>query len=319
MVIRNDSGWLWETCEDDVSMKILITGGTGFVGTALAGRLLAKGHQVTVTSSRESSNPDLHPSLTYLVADTSKQGNWQKLVAEQDVLVNLAGRSIFHLWTTRYKEEIRNSRILTTRNLVEAIPENSKQVLLNASAVGFYGDGGDSEKDESAPSGNGFLAEVCREWEREAKKADRKGVQVVVMRFGVVLGTNGGAIASMKMPFEMGLGGPIGNGRQWFPWIHLEDLIQALLFLLAKQGCQGVYNFVAPGMVRQKEFAATLGRFLRRPAIMPAPSWLMKLTLGEFGKSLIQGQKVVPKALLQQGYQFIYPELQPAMQEILGR
>jgi uncharacterized protein len=299
-------------------MKILITGGTGFVGSALAGRLLSAGHRVTVTSSRESAGLGEHPDFRHLIADTSKQGDWQEIVAEQDVLVNLAGRPIFHLWTKEYREEIRNSRILTTRNLVEAMAENSKAVLLTASAVGFYGDGGEFEKDESAPSGNGFLAEVCRAWETEAKKAERKGVRVAIMRFGVILGEGGGAISTMKMPFEMGLGGPIGKGRQWFPWIHIEDLIGAFFFLLSRDAHRGTYNFVAPGIVRQKEFASLLGRALHRPAVMPAPSWAMKLTLGEFGKSLLQGQKAVPKALLQQGYTFLYPKLQPAVQDILG-
>jgi len=299
-------------------MNILITGGTGFVGSSLTDRLLSAGHQVTITSSHEPANSVERPNLVHMIADTSKPGNWQEVVDQQDVLVNLAGRSIFHLWTKQYKEEIKNSRILTTRNLVDAITGNSNPVLMTASAVGFYGDGGELEKDESAPNGNGFLPEICREWEMEAKKAERKGVQVAIMRFGVVLGAGGGAISTMKMPFEMGLGGPIGSGRQWFPWIHLEDLIQAFFFVLLQNDKRGAYNFVSPGIVRQKEFASLLGRVLHRPAIMPAPSWAIKLTLGEFGKSLLQGQKAVPKALLQQGYEFHYPELQPAVQEIVG-
>ncbi len=299
-------------------MKVLITGGTGFIGSALTSHLLAGGHQVTVISSRESSDTEECPDLIRLIADTSKKGDWQEIVPKQDALVNLTGRSIFHLWTRQYKEEIRNSRILTTRNLVEALPENGTAMLLNASAVGFYGDGGEREKDESSPSGNGFLAEICREWETEAKKAEHKGARVAIMRFGVVLGAGGGALSSMKTPFEMGLGGPIGNGRQWFPWIHLDDLLRSLLFLVTGEGCRGVYNFVAPCLVRQKEFAAALGRVLHRPAIMPAPSWTMRLTLGEFGKSLLQGQKAVPKALLQKGYVFRFPELEPALRHILG-
>ena len=208
-------------------MKILITGGTGFVGSALTGRLLAEGHQVMILSSRGGSGGQEHAGLTHLPADTSRPGDWQEKVPGQDVLINLAGRSIFHLWSATYKEQIRNSRVLTTRNLVEALPENSRAVLISASAAGYYGDGGDQEKDESYPSGNGFLAEVCREWETEARKAERKGTRVAIMRFGVILGAGGGAIATMKLPFEMGLGGPIGSGRQWFPWIHLEDLIRA--------------------------------------------------------------------------------------------
>jgi len=288
------------------------------VGSALADHLLSLGHQVTVTGSSKNENLPDRQGFNRLVADTSRKGDWQEIVPEQDVLVNLAGRSIFHLWSKQYKQEIRDSRILTTRNLVEAIADNSQAVLLNASAAGFYGDGGEHEKDESAPAGNGFLAEVCREWEAEAKKADRKGARVAIMRFGVILGAKGGAIATMKTPFQMGLGGPIGNGRQWFPWIHLDDLVQAFTFLLTNKNCRGMYNFVAPGLVRQKEFVKALGQVLNRPTILPAPSWAMKLALGEFGRSLLQGQKAVPKELLQQGYSFVHPSLKQALQEILG-
>jgi hypothetical protein len=298
-------------------MKILITGGTGFVGSALTRRLLADGHQVTILSSHDSKGPPEHPHLTRLCADTGREGDWQRAVPEQDVLVNLAGRSIFHLWSAKYKEQIRNSRILTTRNLVNALPENSKTVLINASAAGFYGDGGDHEKTESSSPGSGFLAEVCREWEAEAVKAERRGARVAIMRFGVILGAGDGAVATMKTPFAMGLGGPIGTGRQWFPWIHLEDLIQAFFFLL-RQDLHGIYNFTAPGLVRQKEFADVLGEVLRRPAVLPAPAFLMKLFLGEFGASLLQGQRATPKALLKHGYSFLYPELGPALREILG-
>ena len=299
-------------------MKILITGGTGFVGSALTGRLLAEGHQVTVLSSRGPTDNKKHPALTHLTADTGQPGDWQEKVPAQDVLINLAGRSIFHLWSASYKEQIRNSRVLTTRHLVEAIPENSRIVLLSASAAGFYGDGGDQEKDESAPSGNGFLAEVCREWETEARKAEGKGARVAIMRFGVILGAGGGAIATMKTPFRMGLGGPIGNGRQWFPWIHLEDLIQAFFLLLRQENLHGSCNFTAPGLIRQKDFADALGEALHRPAVIPAPAWIMKLILGDFGRSLLQGQRTPPRALLKHGYTFLYPELGPALREILG-
>ena len=298
-------------------MKILITGGTGFVGTALTRRLLADGHQVTILSSRDHADREEHQNLTHLLADTGREGDWQRTVPEQDVLINLAGRSIFHLWSAKYKEQIRNSRILTTRNLVDALPEKSRAVLISTSAAGFYGDGGDLEKNESSDSGNGFLAEVCREWEAEARKAERKGIRVAIMRFGVVLGAGGGAIATMKMPFEMGLGGPVGTGRQWFPWIHIDDLIQAFYFLL-EQNLHGIYNFTAPGLVRQKEFADALGETLHRPAVLPAPAFIMKLFLGEFGRSLLQGQRATPKALLKHGYSFLYPELGPALQEIIG-
>ena len=299
-------------------MKILITGGTGFVGSGVSHRLLELGHEVTaIGSSSRCRLPD-HPQLTYVAADTTRPGDWQQRVADQDALINLAGRSIFNLWTTAYKEVLYNSRILTTRNLVDALPANSEAVLLSTSAAGFYGDGGETEKTEDSSGGTDFLARVCRDWEGEAGKAAAKGARVVMMRFGVVLGKGGGAIATMKTPFQLGLGGPIGSGNQWFPWIHRDDLIGALLFLLSAEESRGPFNFTAPEPVRQKDFARQLGAALHRPAFLPTPAFVMKLVLGEFGRSLLQGQKVLPGALTVSGYQFTYPALPPALKDIIG-
>ena len=299
-------------------MKILITGGTGFVGSGLSQRLLELGHEVTVIGSSNRCRLAAHPQLTYVSADTTRPGAWQQRVAEHDGLINLAGRSVFNLWTPAYKESIYNSRILTTRNLVAALPATTEAVLLSASAAGYYGDGGETEKIETSSSGNDFLAQVCRDWESEANKATAKGARVVLMRFGVVLGQGGGAIATMKTPFQLGLGGPIGSGDQWFPWIHRDDLINAILFLLTAEECRGPFNFSAPQPVRQKDFARQLGAALHRPAFLPTPAFVMRLILGEFGRSLLQGQRVLPRALTESGYLFTYPELQPALKEIVG-
>ena len=299
-------------------MKILITGGTGFVGSALTTRLLELGHEVTAIGSRRASRLASHAHLRYVAADTTRPGDWQQWVAAQDALVNLTGRSVFHLWTESYKQSIYDSRILTTRNLVDALPERTETVLLSASAAGYYGHGGENELIESSPTGQDFLAHVCHDWEAEAEKAATKGARVVRMRFGVVLGKGGGAMTTMKLPFQLGLGGPIGSGKQWFPWIHLDDLVGAILFLLTAEEQKGAYNFTGPGMVRQREFARQLGATLHRPAFLPAPALVMRLALGEFGASLLQGQKAVPQALTQAGYVFSYPELTPALREILG-
>lgn len=299
-------------------MKILITGGTGFVGSALSHRLLEMGHEVTVIGSSSRCRLAPHPQLTYIAADTTRPGDWQQRVAAQDALVNLAGRSVFNLWTAAYKESIYNSRILTTRNLVAALPANSEAVLLSTSAAGYYGDGGETEKTETNGSGDDFLARVCHDWEAEAKKAGDKGARVALMRFGVVLGKGGGAIATMKIPFQLGLGGPLGSGNQWFPWIHLDDLVGAILFLLTAEECRGPFNFTAPQPVRQKDFARQLGSTLHRPACLPTPAFVMKLILGDFGRSLLQGQKVLPRALMESGYLFTYPELPQALREIVG-
>jgi uncharacterized protein (TIGR01777 family) len=299
-------------------MKILITGGTGFVGSAVSQRLLEMGHEVTVLGSSSRCRLPAHPHLTYVAADTTRPGDWQRHVPGQEALINLAGRSVFNLWTESYKQAIYDSRVLTTRNLVTALPASSEAVLLSTSAAGYYGDGGEVEKTETSGPGSDFLARVCRDWEAEASKAAANGVRVVLMRFGVVLGKGGGAMATMKTPFQFGLGGPIGSGRQWFPWIHLDDLVGAMLFLLSAEECSGPCNFTAPQSVRQKEFARQLGAALHRPAFLPTPALVMKLVLGEFGRSLLQGQKVVPKALIDSGYLFTYPELGSALREIVG-
>lgn len=299
-------------------MKILITGGTGFVGAALARRLLETGHEVTVIGSSRQCRLPAHDHLSYVSADTTKPGDWQRHVPGQDALVNLTGRSVFNLWTEKYKKAIYDSRVLTTRNLVAAVPADSTMVLLSTSAAGFYGDGGENEKSEASGPGDDFLARVCQDWEAEAQKAADKGVRVVLMRFGVVLGKGGGAMATMKLPFQFGLGGPIGSGQQWFPWIHLVDLVEAIVFLLTAEECRGPFNFTAPQPVRQKEFARQLGAAYHRPALLPTPAFVMKLVLGEFGRSLLQGQKVMPRALTESGYLFSYPDLPSALREIVG-
>lgn len=298
-------------------MNICVTGGTGFVGTRLTQRLLRHGHEVTVISSRGKSSFKNDQSPQSLKADTTREGDWQKKMGEYDVIINLTGRTIFNYWTESYKQQIHSSRVDTTRNIVNGLPDKTETVLLNASAAGYYGDRGDVEQVESGPAGNDFLAKVCQDWENEALRAEKKGVRVATMRFGVVLGKGGGAIETMKTPFKLGLGGPIGNGNQWFPWIHLEDLVSAILFLMNGSDLHGAYNFTAPGQVRQKEFAKKLAGLLKRPAFMPAPSFFMRTVLGEFGKSLLLGQKVVPRALQEKGFVFQYPQLEDALEEIL--
>lgn len=298
-------------------MKILITGGTGFVGSCLTERLVERGDDVTVIGSKRKKSLETRSHLHFIQADTAKEGEWQKSVSEQEVIVNLTGRSIFNLWSASYKKEIHSSRVATTHNIVNALPQNNDSILLNTSAAGYYGDSGEEERDESSPPGDDFLAEVCKAWEKEAMAAESKGTRVAIMRFGVVLGKQGGAIATMKTPFKFGMGGSIGSGKQWFPWIHVDDLVAAILFLIDGSDLSGVFNFTAPGSVRQKEFARALGRAVNRPAFIPTPAFVMKSLLGEFGKTLLMGQRVAPKALLERGFTFRYPQLREALQEIL--
>jgi len=298
-------------------MKILITGGTGFVGAAVSARLLELGHEVTVIGSSRQCRLPAHDHLTYVAADTTRPGDWQRHVPEQEALINLTGRSIFNFWTEQYKKSIYDSRILTTRNLVAALPDKSEAVLMSTSAAGYYGDGGEAEKIESNGAGDDFLAHVCRDWEAEAQKANEKGARVVLMRFGVILGKGGGPLATMRLPFKLGLGGPIGSGTQWFPWIHLDDLVSAIVFLLSAEECQGPFNFTAPQPVRQKEFARQLGAAYHRPAFLPAPAFIMQKVLGEFGGFLLKGQKVLPQALTESGFFFTYPDLRAALRDLV--
>ncbi len=298
-------------------MKILITGGTGFVGSCLSNTLLQRGDEVTLIGSSAKKELATSSNLHFIQADTTQEGDWQKKVSDFDVIVNLTGRTIFNLWSSSYKDKIYSSRVDTTRNIVNALPQQSDVVLLNTSAAGFYGDSGEDERDESGPPGDDFLAEVCKAWEKEARAAEAKGARVAIMRFGVVLGKQGGAIATMKTPFKLGMGGSIGSGKQWFPWIHIDDLVAAIIFLMDGADLEGVFNFTAPGRVRQKEFAKALGQAVNRPTFMPTPAFVMKSVLGEFGRTLLMGQKVVPKALIERGFNFSYPKLKDALREIL--
>jgi uncharacterized protein len=299
-------------------MKIFITGGSGFVGRHLSSLFLNKGHQVTATGTRSTQNHIVDEKFHYISADTTRTGDWQNSVKDADAVINLAGHSIFSLWTRSYKKQIYDSRILTTRNLVEALPENKNIIFCSTSAAGYYGDRSDDLLTENEPPGNDFLARVCRDWESEAFRAEEKGVRVITMRFGVVFGKNGGAIGKMITPFRFFLGGPLGSGQQWFPWIHISDLLSAILFVIENESIKGPLNFTASEPVRQKEFAKTLGKVLNRPAIMPAPAFIVRLIMGELGASLLASQRVIPRKLSEYGFKFRYPDIRSALRDIVS-
>lgn len=299
-------------------MKVFITGGTGFIGTALATDLLENGHQVIAVATSLRHREIDHENFQYISADTTETGDWQEEIPACDAVVNLAGRSIFTRWTESYKKKIYNSRIQTTRNVVAAIPEQSDIVLCSASAVGYYGSCGDHVLKEDAEPGEGFLAEVGVDWEKEARKAEEKQIRTVVFRLGVVLDKGGGAMEKMIPAFKMFLGGPLGDGKQWFPWIHLQDVVGALKFLIENAGQEGVYNFSAPHPVRNKEMADTLGKLLRVPTVIRVPGFMLRLAMGEFGEVLLESQRAVPDRLTQNGYPFQYPELELALKQIIG-
>ncbi len=300
-------------------MNYFITGGLGFVGRHLANFLLRDGNRVTAIGLNPNPNLIDHGDFHYIPADTTKPGDWQDELRDQQVIVNLAGKSIFKRWTEDYKQQIYDSRILTTRNLVDALPEDPQIIFCSTSAVGFYGSQGDNVLTEESPPGEDFLAKVGKDWEWEALQALNKGARVVVARFGIVLDRDGGAMSKMIPAFRCYVGGSLGTGRQWFPWIHMHDLLYAYKFVIAKQQISGPVNFCAPQPIRNRELAEKLGAALNRPTFMPAPAFLIKLLLGEFGRSLLSSQRVVPEKLNKFGYKFTYPDIKSAVDEIVNR
>jgi uncharacterized protein (TIGR01777 family) len=300
-------------------MNYFITGGLGFVGRHLSEFLLKDGNRVTAVGLRK--HPDIidHPDFRYLAADTTEPGSWQEVLSDHQVIINLAGKSVFKRWSEDYKKQIYDSRILTTRNLVRALPADPQIVFCSTSAVGYYGSRGDDILTEESAPAEDFLAEVSQSWEQEALQARTKGIRVVLPRFGIVLDRDGGAIAKMIPAFRCFVGGPLGSGRQWFPWIHMHDLLYAYKFVITKQKLSGPVNFCAPQPARNRELATKLGAALDRPAFMRVPAFMIKLILGEFGKSLLNSQRAVPAKLRELGYKFTYPDLASALDEILHR
>lgn len=300
-------------------MKIMMTGGTGFVGTQLTSRLVQEGNEVTILTRSGKGAEKVTPGISYLKGDPTQRGPWQEAVQSHDAVINLAGASIFAKWTEEYKKAIRESRVSTTRNIVEGIPSHPPKqfTLFSTSAVGYYGFCGDEELTEESPHGEDFLARMAVEWEGEAAKAQGKGARVVITRFGIVLGEKGGALGQMIPLFKKYIGGPIGSGKQWFSWVHIKDLAEAFAFLMKHPEISGPVNFCAPNPVRNKDLAKALGRVLHRPSFMPAPGFLIKLVLGEFGSVILEGQRVIPKRLLDRGFAFQYADIDKALQSIV--
>ncbi len=288
-------------------MKILLGGATGFIGRHLQARLEAAGHAVLPVSRR--------PGAYDWSDESLRRG-----VREADAVVNLAGENLFDKrWTAERKRELRSSRIETTRKLALLAAERRPACFLSTSAVGWYGANESAVLDESSPHGQGFLAELCRDWEEAVEAATEAGVRTAVLRLGVVLGRGGGALAKMLPFFRLGLGGPLGSGKQWVSWIHVDDVCSLFLFLLDGNRQRGPWNATAPAPVRMSELARTLGRVLHRPAVLPAPAPMMRLALGEVADVLLTGQNVVPRRALEAGFRFAHSELEDALRDVVSR
>jgi uncharacterized protein (TIGR01777 family) len=296
-------------------MKIFITGGTGFVGRSLCGLLEKNDHQLTVLT-RHAGKRAGGSGRTYLVGDPLQPGDWQKELASHQVIINLAGASIFCRWTAANKKRISDSRILTTRNLVAPLLEDKGvcSLLVSASGVGYYGIEDSGELSEDHLAGHDFFGNLARRWEEEAVRAESAKIRVARCRFGVVIGPGGGAMSKMLPAFRLGLGSPLGEGNQWFPWIHRDDLCRAILHIINNDQLSGPFNFVAPQIPTNREFSKCLGRILHRPVWLPAiPAFFLRLILGEMANVVLSGQQAVPRRLLESGFQFRHETCESAL------
>lgn len=298
-------------------MKTLILGGTGFVGSHLAGTLLDMGWDVTITGRSPNSIHSGKKGFRQIVCDTTVKGEWQSEVSRMDVVVNLAGKNIFTLWNENKKQVIYDSRILTTVNVVEAMENGKVKVFLSTSASGFYGNRYNEILMEESSKGEGFLADVCVDWENEAKKAEAFGVRTVLMRFGMILGKDGGAFKMMKTPYKLCLGGNLGNGEHWMSWMHIDDLVAAIVFLIEHQDAKGVVNFGAPHAVRNKDFTKAIAKALGRPAFFHVPGCILRLVMGELGGVLLGSQRMSSGELERLGFSFTYPDIDTAMADLV--
>ncbi|MGD1043864.1 MAG: TIGR01777 family oxidoreductase [Bacteroidota bacterium] len=302
-------------------MKVIIAGGSGLVGRKLIEELLRGQHVVTMLSRRPERTEKIFPRATIKFWDAKTNDGLTDVLEGADAVINLTGESIAaKRWTHIQKERILSSRIESTQALVDAIKQTKRKpsVLLNASAVGYYGNVPESEVTEASPRGAGFLADVCALWEVEALKVREFGVRVVLLRTGIVLDKNGSALQKLLLPFRLFIGGPLGSGKQWFPWIHLQDEVRAILFAMENEHITGSINLAAPESVRMMEFCRKLGKILHRPSWVHVPAFVLKCALGEMAEPLLlDGQKVIPQKLIDARFEFQFPKLEDALRDLL--
>lgn len=305
-------------------MKVAIAGATGFVGSRLVEVLQTQGHQVLVLTrnldtARRLFPATAFPNLEIVPYTPTESGAWQQSISGCAGVVNLAGAPLAdERWTTARKQEILDSRQLGTRRIVEAIAQaqSKPDVLVNASAVGYYGTSETAIFDDTSPAGKDFLAEVCQAWEAEAQPVKATGTRLVILRLGIVLG-NGGALGKMLLPFKLFAGGPLGSGRQWFSWIHIDDLVNLIVQALTDSQMEGTFNATAPNPVRMSQLCQDLGEVLGRPSWLPVPDFALELLLGEAAQVVLEGQQVLPKRTLETGFNYQYATLKPALEQVV--
>ena len=297
--------------------KILITGGTGFIGKYLTQMALKEGHFVTiVTRSPAKYSEKQAKNRSFIGWDD----DLVSAMNEHDIVINLVGENLFgQRWTDEVKQRIYNSRIDSTKKLVDAMreSENKPELFISASAVGIYGDSGSRILDESEPAGNDFLAKVCNDWENESQKAEDFGVRVANPRIGIVLEENGGVIEKMVLPFKLGVGGPIGSGDQFVPWVHMTDLCNAILYPMNNHSVNGPYNACSPEPETMNTLAKKMGKVLNRPSIFRVPEFVLNIALGEAAQPVVSSLRVQPKVLQTEGFEFVFEDLEEALADIL--
>ena len=304
-------------------MRIIITGGTGLIGRPLSAALVADGHDVTVLTRNPDKVKDMPAGVKLAAWDGQSAQGWGQLADGADAIVNLAGENLIAgRWTKEMKQKIRQSRTQAGKAVMEAISAASvkPKVLVQSSAVGYYGTAtGDKPVTETDPVGNDFLAKVCFDWEHSTAAASRMGVRLPVLRTGVVLANEGGAFPKLLLPFKLFAGGPLGSGKQWLPWIHIDDEVRAIQFALTNEGADGPLNLSAPNPATNSEIAKKLGEIMGRPSFVPAPGFALQTVLGEMSVLVLEGQRAVPAKLQALGFQFKYPTLEPALRQLLAK
>lgn len=303
-------------------MRVIITGGTGLIGQPLSKALVADGHEVIILSRAPESVKNAPAGVKLQKWDGKSAEGWGELADGAGAIINLAGAGIAdQRWSQERKREIRQSRIDAGKAVMEAITAASTKprVLIQSSAVGYYGtQTGDAQVTESFSPGGDFLSKVCFDWEASTAPASKQGVRRAVIRTGVVLSNEGGAFPRQVLPFKLFAGGPVGSGKQWYPWIHIDDEVRAIQCLLTNENAEGPFNLSAPNPVTNKEFGKLIGEVLGRPSIMPAPAFAMQIVFGEMAMILLEGQRAVPQRLLEMGFKFKYETALAALQNLLG-
>jgi len=306
-------------------MRVFVTGGTGLVGSRLIRALVKRGDAVIALTRRpETARTLFGEGITIVGGDPTATGDWVGATADCDAITHLAGENVFaHRWSETFRNLLRTSRVHSTENVVKALAQHPRtstgqpKVLVNASAIGFYGPREDEELDEGAPTGDDFLARLCVDWEKAARRAEMHGTRVAVVRVGVVLDKEGGALKAMVMPFKMGVGGRTGSGKQWISWIHHADMTNILLLALDNAVATGPINATSPNPVPNRAFAKALGRALHRPAFIPTPGFALRVMLGQVSQLLTTGQRVLPRRAQALGYTFRFPTIDAALADIL--